>query len=246
MFFRIIRLNIKASYFLAKKFQPFFLGNRNYEKDLKRLIISSITKREKLSILELGGIDRPILKKNKNYVYSGLDIESNENCYKVYDNFIKQSIEEVIVGKFNIIISTTLMEHVNDNNKSFFNIYNSLVNGGYTYHYIPSKNHFYSLILRLVGPRLQKIIIKYLRPQASLATTGYPAFFHLCSYHELRKLLKRIGFTEIKIIPYYKATDYFAFCTPLYLIIACLENIIEYFNLEIFAAGLIVSAKKPN
>lgn len=246
MFFKIIRTNIKASNFLAKKFRSFFLGNKHHEIDLKRIIKTSIPKNGKISILEIGGIDRPMLKKSEHYVYSGLDIESNANCYKVYDNFIVQSIEEIINGKFNIIISSTLIEHVSDNNKSFLNIYNALVNGGSTFHYIPSKNHFYSLILRLVGPRLQKIIIKYLRPQASLEITGYPAFFHLCSSKELRKLLKRIGFTDIKVIPYYKATNYFAFCTPLYIVIACLENIIERFNLENYASGLIISATKPN
>ena len=125
------------------------------------------------------------------------------------------------------------------------NNYFALNDGGITYHYLPSKNHFYSLILRLVGPFLQRIFIKYLRPQASLEKTGYPAFFHLCSYRELKKYLKSIGFIDIKILPYYKATDYFAFCTPLYVIVSCLENIIEFFNLKFLAAGLILSAKKP-
>ena len=65
MFSRIVRLNIRLSYFLAKKFNSFFLGNKNYEKDLIQIVKSSIPKEEKLSILEIGGIDRPILKKNK-------------------------------------------------------------------------------------------------------------------------------------------------------------------------------------
>tara|TARA_B100000242_G_scaffold81391_1_gene53947 strand:- start:778 stop:1518 length:741 start_codon:yes stop_codon:yes gene_type:complete len=244
MLLRIVKLNIKASRFLANKYPFFFIGNKHKFKDLKRIIKSSISKQDNFKILEIGGIDRPILKKSKNYEYSGLDIDSKESCYKVYDKFIVQSIEEEVNKKFSMIISSACMEHVRDNKKSFLNIYNALENGGSTHHYIPSKNHFYSLILRLVGPFLQRKLIKYFRPQASLEITGYPAFFDLCSYRELKKYLKQIGFIDIKIIPYYKATDYFAFFTPLYIIIAFLENIIEFFNLKFFAAGLVLSAKK--
>tara|TARA_A100001035_G_C27778124_1_gene500202 strand:- start:1935 stop:2669 length:735 start_codon:yes stop_codon:yes gene_type:complete len=239
-----VKFNLKLSRFLARKFPNFFLDSRDFRTDLLRMINNSIPDFENLRILEIGGIDRPLLKKSNQYCYCGLDIEYKEKCNDLYDEFNVQSIESPLENNYNLIISITLLEHVENNKKAFLNIFNSLIDGGKTFHYVPSKNHFYSLILRLVGPKLQKIIIKHLRPQASLEITGYPAFFDLCSPYELKKVLLDIGFKNIKIIPYYKAGDYFAFFTPLYFLVAFLENICEKLNLRYFASGLIISANK--
>ena len=239
-----VKFNLKLSRLLARKFPNFFLDVRSFRNDLITMIKKSFSDFENLRILEIGGIDRPLLKKSNKYHYCGLDIEYKKNCNELYDEFNVQSIEHPLINNYSIIISTTLLEHVKDNKKSFQNIYNSLIDGGKTFHYIPSKNHFYSLILRIVGPKLQKIIIKNLRPQASLEITGYPAFFDLCSPYELKKVLLDTGFKNIKIVPYYKAGDYFAFFTPLYVIVSVLENLCEKFNLRYFASGLIISAEK--
>ena len=233
MILKFVKFNLKISKLLDRKFKKFFIGSNHPQSDLLNLILNKIPNSGKdFSILEIGGIDRPMLKKSSNFKYTGLDIEYKDSCYKLYDNFIVQSIEENINQKFDLIISSTLLEHVKDNKKSFLNVYNALVDGGNTFHYIPSKNHFYSLILRL------------LRPQASLEITGYPTFFDLCSEKELKNVLLKIGFRDVKIRQYYKAGDYFAFFTPLYILISALENIFEKFNIRFFAAGLIVSAKK--
>ena len=244
MFSSFVKFNLKLSRLLARKLPNFFLDSRDFRSDLIRMIKKYIPDFENLRILEIGGIDRPLLKKSNQYCYCGLDIEYKNKCNDLYDEFNVQSIENSLKDSYSMIISITLLEHIEDNNKAFQNIFNSLTDGGKTFHYVPSKNHFYSLILRLVGPKLQRKIIKNLRPQASLEITGYPAFFHLCSAYELEKVFQDIGFKNTKIIPYYKAGDYFAFFTPLYLFIAFLENICEKFNLRYFASGLIISAEK--
>ena len=239
-----VKFNLKLSRLLARKLPNFFLDSRDFRNDLIRLIKKSIPDFENLRILEIGGIDRPLLKKSNQFCYCGLDIEYKKKCNDLYDEFNVQSIENSLEHTYSMIISITLLEHVKDNKKTFQNIFNSLIDGGKTFHYLPSKNHIYSLILRLVGPKLQKKIIKNLRPQASLEITGYPAFFDLCSPYELKKVLLDTGFKNIKIIPYYKAGDYFAFFTPLYILVAFLENICEKLNLRYFASGLIISAEK--
>lgn len=38
---------------------------------------------------------------------------------------------------------------------------------------------------------------------------------------------------KIIIKPYYRATDYFSFFVPFFIIIAVLENIFKYFNLNL-------------
>ena len=210
---------------------------------LRGLVKSFILENSPTTILEVGGVDRPILAKSRNYSYFGLDIDDKPKCYDVYDTFLVQSIEEELEIKFNLIISNSLLEHVPDNTRSLRVIYDALSNGGVTMHYIPSKYHFYSLILRLVGPKLQKILIHYLRPEAE-AVTGYPAFFHKCSPRQMETLCKDIGFSKIEITPSYRATDYFYFFVPAFILVAVLENLISYFGLRTFASGMILVARK--
>ena len=196
------------------------------------MIIRYIKKNSPKNILEAGGVDRPILQKSNNYIYFGLDLENKPNCHNIYDTFLVQSIEEPLDQKFNLIISKTLLEHVPNNNKSLRVIYDALYNDGVTIHYVPCKFHFYSIILRLIGNKWQKFLIHYIRPEAE-TVTGYPVFFHKCSAKQIKKLCSDIGFKDITIKPYYRATDYFSFFVPFFIIIAVLENIFKYFNLNL-------------
>jgi hypothetical protein len=144
-----------------------------------------------------------------------------------------------------LIISITLLEHVPNNESSINSIYLSLHPGGTTHHYVPSKWHPYSIALRIVGPVLQKRLIPILRPGTE-HLTGYPAYFDHCSVPSMRKVLAKRGFTDINVKAFYRANDYFAFFTPLFLMVTALENVCEKFKLDIFASGFIISAKKPN
>jgi 2-polyprenyl-3-methyl-5-hydroxy-6-metoxy-1,4-benzoquinol methylase len=128
----------------------------------------------------VGGIDRPLLEKSTTYRYIGLDIEHRDSCEEVYDQFIVQSVEHPLPGQFDLIISRTLLEHVPDNRKSFQSMANALKPGGSMVHYIPCGFHPYSLATRLVGHRLQNILIRKLRPGAA-SVTGYKAFYHKCT-----------------------------------------------------------------
>lgn len=119
-----------------------------------------------------------------------------------------------------------------------------LTPGGTTHHFIPSKNHPYSICLRIVGPKLQKILIRYLRPD-SVAETGYPAFFDHCSPQEMEELFQRAGFTEIDLQPFYRAHDYFAFFLPAFVLITFYENFCKYFDLRPLCSGFVISAKHP-
>jgi hypothetical protein len=197
-----------------------------------------------LSILEIGGIDRPLLGRGRGFTYEGLDIESREGCYRAYDNFLVQSVEEPIPGQYDMIVSITLLEHVRDNTASVRNMFDALKAGGVTHHYIPAKWHPYSICLRIVGPKWQKRLIPRLRP-GNENITGYPAFFDHCSVRSMRTLFERSGFVDINVEPYYRANDYFAWFLPAYVVVSLLENWWSAWRMTAFASGFVISAKKP-
>src|SRR5688572_2138264 len=194
-----------------------------YLQELLTRIHADIDVRRPASVLEIGGIDRPLLAKGRGYAYDGLDIESREGCYRAYDNFLVQSVEDRIPGQYDMIVSITLLEHVRNNTASVRSIFEARKPGGVTHHYIPAKWHPYSICLRIVGPKWQKSLIPRLRP-GNEDVTGYPAFFDNCSVSAMTALFERSSFIDIDVKPYYRANDYFAWFLPAYIVVSALEN----------------------
>ena len=229
---------------LDKIFPRFFGRTRDHNSDLREMIESWIAARDQPRVLEVGGIDRPLLCRSQHFSYDGLDIELRQKCYEVYDNFLVQSVEHRIPGSYDLVISRMLFEHVHDNRSSFSSMFDVLNPGGAIIHHIPSKYHFYSLLTRAVGSRWQKILIKYLRPNAADGRTGYPTYFDQCSPSQMRKLCESVGFGQISVTAYYRATDYFAFFVPAYVFVAIFENLFEWLGASEFACGMTVVAFK--
>jgi len=214
-----------------------------YSYELQNLIDKHIKKRQFCSVLEVGGIDRPLLRKAEGYIYDGLDIEYKPACKMIYDHFYVQSVEEPIRNKYDIIISKTVLEHVKNNFLSAHQMYKALNRGGITIHYVPCKYHPYSLILRTTRPGLQKTLIRILRPWA-IGTTGYIAFFDRCSPKEMGKVFDKVGYKNINIIRFYNANDYFRFFFPFYMIVTLWEWVCRIFKMQQLCSGFIIEAEK--
>lgn len=241
MISQIVLVNKKWSdCFVAKNNS--FCNDDDYTDILQKNIENNL--RFNCSVLEAGGIDRPLWHKDEELIYDGLDIEYKECCKVIYDHFIVQSIEEPIENKYDLIVSKTLFEHVPNNRKAFHSIYQALSKNGKIISYQPSKYHPYSLLLRLIGNRGQRFLIKKLLPWLDDGTRGYPAYFNYCSPWQMRKLLTEIGFKSVKITCFYHANSYFSFCFPLFLLITLWENICKKLNWETCCAGFIVEADK--
>ena len=242
----LLRRFIAANRGLSRRLQgrfPAWFASDSYRVEILRRIELELA-REPGPVLEVGGVDRPLLEKVGDHDYDGMDIERREACDEIYDHFLHQSVEAPIGRHYGMVVSFTLLEHVRDNEAALDSIFRALVPGGTTHHYVPSRNHPYSLCLRLVGPRLQRRLIRHLRP-GSEEETGYPAFFHHCSPGAMRALLEGTGFEEVDVLPYYRANDYFAFFTPAFLLVTAFENLCWRLGWSSFASGFVISARKP-
>ena len=154
-----------------------------------------------------------------------------------------QSIEEPIPRAYDLIVSIGVLEHVSDNTLSLAQMHQALRTGGCIVHYAPCKYHPYSLLLRLVGPRIQKRLIRILRPWAA-QVTGYPAFFDKCSPREMKRISGALGFREIRVVPFFRANDYFRFFAPAYILVTLLEEISKKLKWEQLCSGFIITARK--
>ncbi|MGH0029047.1 MAG: methyltransferase domain-containing protein [Myxococcota bacterium] len=240
---RFVEANRRASHGLRDR-NPSFFGNPSYRLELLRRVREDI-ERTGLPVLEAGGIDRPMLPRSPDYTYHGLDIEEQERCHEVYDAFVVQSIEEPLPRTYGTIFSMTLLEHVPDNDRSAASMFAALEPGGGTFHYVPGKGHPYALILRLVGPTWQRRLLGALRTEDEARVSGYPTFFHRCTARQMQRLFERSGFEQVEVVPYYRANDYFAFLTPLYVAVTAFENLCRGAGLSYFASGFVLSARRP-
>ena len=240
-----VRLNRRYSKSLEEKFPKFFeFEIPNYRDELLGRIVYGIESGKANRVLEIGGIDRPLLGKGRGFTYDGLDIENRKSCYDIYDKFIVQPVEKMLLDdKYDSIISITLLEHVPDNKASINRIYMSLNPGGETHHYVPSKWHPYAIALRISGPVLQKKLIPVLRPGTE-SVSGYQAYFDHCTISSMKKLLIEQGFTDITIKVFFRANDYFAFLTPMFILVTLFENLCMKLNLDLFASGFVFTAAK--
>jgi hypothetical protein len=237
----LIRLNknlsIATSHFFTKLLGPSNKCELDYYKYLNQLDISSQT------VMELGGTQRPIFNKSEVKQYIGLDIDEDfiwENHYHVYLN---QSCTDPINIKADIIISKYLLEHVDDNKKTFQNIVDCLNNSGSSIHVFPLGFHPYSLITKLIGNRIQKLLIKLLRPEAE-EITGYPVYYNLCNSVSLENYLKKLEGITFEVKYYYGASEYFFSFYPAYLFIEIFNRVFHMLKIKIFASNSVVIIKK--
>lgn len=240
-----IRLNRRASDWLARTMpKTFGTPSPCYFDAMSARVAKTIAEDRPGIVLEAGGVDRPMMSRSPDYRFVGLDIDEQPDCATLYDDFIVQSIEEPVPLRADLIVSLTLLEHVPNNRRAIKSMFDSLRPGGSMHHYVPSGFHPYSLALRLVGPKIQKALIPILRPGAE-DVTGYPAFFDQCSPGKMEKLLHEAGFRDIKILPYYRANDYFAFFTPLFVTISLFEDACSVLGIRLFSSGFVFSATRP-
>lgn len=238
---KFITENRKICQYLVEKY-PGYFGSEPYKRFLLHKIQSTLDGGEVEKVLEVGGIDRPLLRKSNSFEYHGMDIESKDKCFEIYDEFIVQSVEDQIEETYDLIISITLLEHVQNNTKSIQSMFFALQDGGVTHHYVPSRWHPYSVALRIVGPVMQKKLIPILRPQAK--NSGYPAFFDLCTVSAMENAMQLQGFQNIESTAFYRASDYFAFFIPFFLLVSTFENFCKHFGFTLFASGFVISATK--
>lgn len=238
---RFVNLNKNVSLATFRLFAHLFGPANKCEFDfyeyLKQFKFSTLT------VLELGGTQRPIFNISEVKKYIGLDIDKDfiwENHYHVYLN---QSCTNPINIKADIIISKYLLEHVDDNKKTFQNIVDCLNTSGSSIHLFPLGFHPYSLITKLIGNKSQKSLIKLLRPETK-EITGYPVYYNLCNSLSLENHLEKYDGITFEVKYYYGASEYFFSFYPVYLFIEIFNRIFNLLKIKIFASNAVVIIKK--
>lgn len=146
-------------------------------------------------------------------------------------------------GEVDLIVSRSVLEHLEDVEAFVRESARVLKSGGYAIHMLPSKFSPHSIANQLLPRSLSKRAVHFFVP-GSEGRLGFPAYYDRCYPAALRRLLERHGFAVEELRPDYYQSDYYDSFLPAYLLSAAYELAVRALRLENLAASLLVVARK--
>ena len=169
-------------------------------------------------ILEIGAGRRPMLPESLHHQirsYTINDISKQEldlapdTLHKVVYDF-SDHIPETEAGKYDLIFSSMVLEHVKSGSRFFDNLYFALKPGGISLHLHPTLFAPPMVANYLFPEKLTKPLLIAFRPhRTDEDTPKFPARYSYCySTGKHIKRLKGKGFSKVTILPFWKHTYY--------------------------------------
>jgi SAM-dependent methyltransferase len=205
-----------------------------------------------LRVLDVGGGKHPAIspqtKRELDLQVVGLDISEAELAQAppgAYDSVVVGDIGRVhIPGKFDLVFSRTLLEHVADPPAAIANLAGALVPNGLMAHVVPCGNAPFAILNRALGTRLAPRILFAVFPEKK-KNSGFPAYYRDCTPAKLSRLCRDSGLEVVQVIPYYNS-DYTSFFAPLYTIEMLRQVATCRLGLENFCEGFTIIARAPD
>jgi len=220
----IIKSLINNQILISNKFDQLFTkkfvldGNSDY---IDALVPKYLE--QGMRVYDIGGGKAPYvdteLKKKLSLTVVGLDISRAELTSApvgVYDQIINADITKYQGnGDADIVICQALLEHVESLPQALDGIISILKPKGVALIFVPSRNAVFARLNIVLPQKLKVFILTKIFPNAK-GKQGFPAFYHLCTPKDFKRLIKLNNCELVEERLYYKST-YFSFFLPFYL-----------------------------
>ncbi|WP_169788831.1 class I SAM-dependent methyltransferase [Vulgatibacter incomptus] len=219
-------------------------GSSQFPRHLDRLL------RPAMRVVDLGGGKHPAIspeqKQRLGLHVVGVDISSRELEQApagAYDEAVEADASSFVrPGSADLVLAQALTEHVKDTRAMWRSIYATLVPGGRTLHFIPNGRALFARLNRLLPEEAKRFLLYRIYPE-SVQYLGFPAFYDRCSPGETRRVLREVGFRQVRIQPYY-SSNYFAFLLPAHLANVSLQLLAQAAEDEDRCQSFVVEAMK--
>ena len=144
-------------------------------------------------------------------------------------------------GSADVILSCTLLEHVDGVASAVLQMGRVIRTGGVTMHLVPGRYSLFGMAATVLpfGPLLR--LQHALRPE-SKGVVEFPVIYDDCWPQALERDFRQAGFSQVDTRIIWRQTDYFEPVYPLFLLSLIYERIIALLNLRKFAAYTVVRA----
>lgn len=169
--------------------------------------------------------------------YSGLDISATELAAAPTGSYNEAIVADVeifipaLVGRFDLIVSWQVLEHVRDMERTLTNLHQYLRPNGVMVLQLSGGRSLFALANRLVPTRVAMIGLERLLGRS--ARTVFPAYYDRCTETALRRLMRRWASVEIE--PLYVGASYLSFWRPAMRLYVAYEDWIIKSNRSDFA-----------
>ena len=171
-------------------------------------------------LLEIGAGRRPLLTAEEiaqqaiRYTANDIVAGELERIPFPVDKAVFDSCGEVpagLAGRFDVICSKMVQEHVSDGRRFYSNIRRLLSDGGVALNFHPTLYSPPFLINRAFPEQVTRTVLQFFKPErGSDGAPKFPATYELCySSAQTEGAIRQIGFSAVHIIPFYHH-EYFA------------------------------------
>jgi 2-polyprenyl-3-methyl-5-hydroxy-6-metoxy-1,4-benzoquinol methylase len=181
--------------------------------DFKRIVRELCASYECPDVLEVGGGARPLFAREawptnlRSYTIndvSQLELDKAppyfaKACFDICDP------KEELAGRFDVIFSKHVAEHVSDGERMHRNVYDMLRPGGVAFHFFPTLYSLPMLVNWLIPEGLSRASLFLMRPGRREANSKFPALYSWCagSNNTIREQIKSVGFSNVQVVRFY-------------------------------------------
>ena len=142
-----------------------------------------------------------------------------------------------------LIVSRSVIEHLNDNEAFFANCARVLRPGGALIHTFACKFAPFALINQILPNALARRLLAYFHPRWK-EECGFPAFYNKCYFSAVRELLERNGFKKPRFTFRFYQSIYFDFFLPLYALMLLYDLVFWGLGVRNLACAILVTAEQ--
>lgn len=146
-------------------------------------------------------------------------------------------------GQIDLLTSSSVLEHLSDQEAFIKNAYASLKEGGLLINVFPSKFALFAMLNSLLANKLARKILFFVYPQLKGAN-GFRVYYDKTYYTRFLRLLTDNGFTVLDAKCNYYQSDYFGFFLPLYFLSLLWDGFCRLFSIRNLCSQLCVTAVK--
>jgi 2-polyprenyl-6-hydroxyphenyl methylase/3-demethylubiquinone-9 3-methyltransferase len=172
-----------------------------------------------MAILDVGSGRNPTVPVEERPVdttYVGLDLSADEldaagaGAYDEHAVADVGALQDQLIGRFDLIVSWQVLEHVEDLGAAFVCMRAYLKPGGVLVAMFSGGRSAFAIVNRLVPFHIGAPIVKKIMGRSD-RNPVFPAYYDRCTAGDLRTMLR--GWSVVDVTPFYAGARYFGFST---------------------------------
>jgi SAM-dependent methyltransferase len=200
-------------------------------------------------VLDVGSGTTPAISRKyrpEDTLYVGLDVSESELMKApegAYSETVCSDLRQLtpeLVGRFDLVVSKQVLEHVKPLGPAVKNVHQYLVEGGHFVSILSGRNAFFSVANRMIPGSWAKVIMERLlnrKPE-----TVFTAYYDQCTHSGLKSVFE--DWSSVEVIPIFRGAGYLGFSKILARAYLVYENWAARTNKRDLATHYVVIARK--